>query len=249
MDTLTIKLASPLQSYGNQATFNYRTTYQAPSKSAILGMVAAALGYERDDERIPLLNQLAFATRIDQQGQIMTDFHTVERQSHKRTLTYRDYLQDAVFVAAIGGTTDEIKRISYALHHPKFQLYLGRRSNPPEGPLETKIMTDMDPVQALSQLKWQATEEYQKRQHTTKYHTQILADADLAPDKPVQMIKDAIGSLNPAHRFSKYRPTVELQITLTNQFIEDKPKLKKSNKNNNEILDQAGTNQDPLAAI
>ena len=143
----------------------------------------------------------------------------------------------------------QLKRISYALHHPKFQLYLGRRSNPPEGPLETKIMTDMDPIQALSQLKWQATEEYQKRQHTTKYHTQILADADLAPDKPVQMIKDAIGSLNPAHRFSKYRPTVELQVTLTNQFIEDKPKLKKSNKNNNEILDQTGTNQDPLAAI
>ena len=102
MKTLTIKLTAPLQSYGNEASFERRTSWQAPSKSAVIGMIAAALGMRRNDKRICELNNLAFAVRIDQRGKIMTDFHTVEWKKEKRKLTYRDYYQDAVYVAAVG---------------------------------------------------------------------------------------------------------------------------------------------------
>lgn len=78
MKTLTIKLSAPLQAYGNEASFERRTSWQAPSKSAVIGMIAAALGLRRDSEQISELNSLAFAVRIDQPGKIMTDFHTVE---------------------------------------------------------------------------------------------------------------------------------------------------------------------------
>ena len=57
MKTLTIKLTAPLQSYGNEATFERRTTSYYPTKSAVIGMIAAALGYRRTDERILKLNE------------------------------------------------------------------------------------------------------------------------------------------------------------------------------------------------
>ena len=52
MKTLTIRLAGPLQTYGNEATFSRRTSYHYPSKSVVIGLIAAALGYRRNDARI-----------------------------------------------------------------------------------------------------------------------------------------------------------------------------------------------------
>ena len=84
MKTLTIKLTAPLQAYGNEASFERRTSWPGPSKSAIIGMIAAALGLRRDSEQIGELNSLAFAVRIDQPGKIMTDFHTVSKAFAQR---------------------------------------------------------------------------------------------------------------------------------------------------------------------
>lgn len=49
MKTATIRLTAPLQSYGNPTSFNQRTSDSYPTKSAIVGMIAAALGYSRED--------------------------------------------------------------------------------------------------------------------------------------------------------------------------------------------------------
>lgn len=88
MKTLTIRLTSPLQSYGNEATFARRTSGDYPSKSAMIGFVAAALGYQRDDSRIVKLNELRFAVRVDQRGKTLTDFQTVEWKKNTRKITY-----------------------------------------------------------------------------------------------------------------------------------------------------------------
>ncbi|WP_102279167.1 type I-E CRISPR-associated protein Cas5/CasD [[Lactobacillus] timonensis] len=228
MKTLTLKLTAPLQSYGNEATFDRRTSYHCPSKSAVLGMIAAALGYRRDDPRIPELNQLAFAVRVDQPGQPLTDFQIVEYQKSKtkfaRKLTYRDYLQDAVFMVALGGDDDEIDRIEWALHHPKFQLYLGRRANPPAGVLNTQLFDQQTPVEVLKRLSWQASQWYQ-RQHRweNEYSVELFADATLLPNKPNTLVKDAIGSFSQEHRFSKYRAVVKVRVELTNpKYVEAK---------------------------
>ena len=92
MKVLTIRLTAPLQSYGGTASFNYRTTALHPSKSAVIGMIAAALGYRRDDSRINKLNQLRYAVRVDQPGTVIQDFQTVEwKKGSGSKLTYRDY--------------------------------------------------------------------------------------------------------------------------------------------------------------
>jgi CRISPR system Cascade subunit CasD len=221
MKTLTIKLAGPLQSYGNEATFSRRTSYHYPSKSAILGMIAAALGYRRDDPRILPFNKLAVAVRIDQPGQVLTDFQIIEydQAHHKRSLSYRDYLQDAVFIAAIGGDDKQIERIEDALHHPRFQLFLGRRANVPAGPLVTKIFTNEDPIAALRKYDWQAAEWY--RHGKKGYSAEVIADAKLLPDRMNTLVKDKVGSFNQDHRWHSYRAVATIHVNLGNEHGND----------------------------
>lgn len=221
MKTLTIKLTSPLQSYGNEATFNRRTTNEYPSKSAVIGLIAASLGLRRSDSRINNLNHLSFAVRIDQPGRIATDFQMVEyaKNSKKtaRKLTYRDYLQDAVFIAAVGSDDDQlIDKIDYSLHHPIFQLYLGRRSNPPAGPLATDVYEKETPIEVLNSLSWQAEKWYQKSFDAPIFAAKIVADANLVNSNQTDLIKDQVGSFNQKHRFYRYRLTCQQTVKLKN---------------------------------
>lgn len=215
MKTLTIKLTAPLQSYGNEATFERRTTNDYPTKSAIIGMIAAALGYRRTDERIAKLNELSFAVRLDQVGTILTDYQTVEWKQNTRKITYREYLQDAVFVVAIGSEDDQlIEVISYALHHPQFPLALGRRSNAPAGVLKTKLFSDVSPVSVLQQLTWQAAAWYQKRPHRAGLN--IIADADLVAEKQNStLVKDRVVSFDQQNRRYGFRAIAKVEVKLT----------------------------------
>ncbi|MCI1942738.1 MAG: type I-E CRISPR-associated protein Cas5/CasD [Lactobacillus sp.] len=222
MKSLTIRLTAPLQSYGNEATFNRRTTDDYPSKSAIIGMIAAALGYRRDDSRINSLNKLLMAVRIDQPGKVLTDFHMVEYAQNskktKRKLTYRDYLQDAVFIVAIGSKDEDlIDRIEYALKHPYFQLSLGRRSNAPAGLLKM-TMDNNDPLSILKELPWQASTWYQKKHHQPCFMAQVISDASLLPDYSSTLKKDQVGSFDQRHRFFHYRAVCQTTVKLKNKM-------------------------------
>ncbi|SEM46641.1 CRISPR-associated protein, Cas5e family [Ligilactobacillus sp. WC1T17] len=217
MRVLTINLTAPLQSYGNQASFNRRSSSPYPTKSAIIGMVGAALGYRRDDERIRNLNDLCFAVRVDQVGTNMTDFQIVEYDAtkHKKKLTYRDYLQDYRFVAAIGSDDDSvIDKIETALRYPRFQLYLGRRSNTPAGILKICKFTDISPIEVLtSQIPWQAATWYQKK-YKHGFTAEIIADANLLPNQPVIMEKDQVGSFEQRNRYYEYRGVAKTHVEM-----------------------------------
>lgn len=87
MKTITIRLEGIMQSYGESSdspTANYKTTGDHPTKSAIIGMIASALGYRRDDERIESLNKLSYAVRIDQPGSQMVDYQNVRYREKAR---------------------------------------------------------------------------------------------------------------------------------------------------------------------
>lgn len=219
MKTLTIKLTGPLQSYGNEATFSRRTSYHYPSKSAVIGLIAAALGYRRGDLRIKRLNELKMAVRIDQPGRTLTDFQTIEynQKNGKRSLSYRDYLQDAVFVVAVAGEDQQIKLIETALHHPKFQLFLGRRANVPAGLLVTQVFDEENPAVVLRQYEWQAAKWYQRQQRQPKYVAEIIADADLAKAKLTTFVKDNVGSFSQDHRWHSYRTIISMDVELENR--------------------------------
>lgn len=221
MKILTIRLTAPLQSFGNEATFERRTTSDYPSKSSVIGMIAAALGYSRDDSRISKLNDLKFAVRVDQPGKPLTDFHTVEWKKDVRKITYRDYIQDAVFVVSIGSEdVQQIKEIHEALRHPHYQLFLGRRANVPAGVLFIEEFDDESPVTVLEKLGWQVSawsqKVYQKKNPEKKFpKVDIYADAELLSDHHNVMIKDRVGSFDQRNRYFGYRAMATERIQLT----------------------------------
>ncbi|MBM6764013.1 type I-E CRISPR-associated protein Cas5/CasD [Ligilactobacillus agilis] len=219
MKVITIRLTAPFQFYGNQASFNVRSTNLFPTKSAIVGMVAAALGYRREDTRISSLNDLAFAVRIDQVGSTTTDFQIAKYDAKKPgKLTYRDNLQDYVYVVALGGEDiDLIDKINFTLHHPKFQLFLGRRSNPPAGVLRTETFEATTPIEVLKdKLPWQASKWYQKKYSAPNFEAELYADANLLPGNPNFMMQDIAESFNPRNRRFSYRSVAKARVTLVN---------------------------------
>ena len=173
MSTLLLRLAAPMQSWGADSKYNIRKTNREPTKSGVLGMISAALGCRRDDAgTFARLSQLRFGVRVDHEGTIMQDYQTVHRVLPKKkadaqekfetTLTYRDYLHDAVFVAGLEGPREELEQVEEALSHPVYPLFLGRRSCPPTGRICLGI-EETDLESALRSCPWQVPEWRQAR--------------------------------------------------------------------------------------
>lgn len=161
MPTLLMKLSAPLQSWGAESRFTVRRTEPSPTKSGVVGMIAAALGMPRTAD-LSEFTPLTFGTRTDAVGRFMSDFQTAVslpgEGNNVMPLTNRHYLQDAVFVAAVGSPDPaRLERYQRALRSPVFPIYLGRRSCPPDGPVETWIR-EADVEQALREHPWQASE-------------------------------------------------------------------------------------------
>ena len=51
LKTVLLKFSGPLQSWGTNSHFETRHTDTHPSKSGVIGMIAAGLGYQREDDK------------------------------------------------------------------------------------------------------------------------------------------------------------------------------------------------------
>ena len=156
MSTLLLRLAGPMQSWGTDSKFDVRRTGREPSKSGVIGLVAAAMGIARQDRQtLQTLNSLRFGVRVDREGALLRDFHTARPEKGTPYVTYRYYLTDAEFVAGLESADHALlAQIAQALQAPAFPLYLGRRSCPPVGsvflkisdePLEAALCADAPP--------------------------------------------------------------------------------------------------------
>lgn len=136
MSTLLLRLAAPMQSWGVDSKFDTRLTEREPTKSGVIGLLGAALGIRRDDaESLKELSALKFGVRVDKEGKLLHDFHTAHSEK-SAYVTHRYYLCDAIFLCGIeSGDEDFLKRCEYALKHPVYPLFLGRRSCPPNLPI------------------------------------------------------------------------------------------------------------------
>jgi CRISPR system Cascade subunit CasD len=164
---LLLRLAGPLQSWGERSAFNERDTARYPTRSGLIGMFAAAQGRKRH-ESISDFSPLTFTVRVDRPGVHLVDFHTVggglPRQRTVPTaegkrraeggatiVSRRHYLADAAFSVAVTGPEDLIGTIGDALRTPAWAPYLGRRSCPPDQPLLLRGPVD-DPERMLLEL-------------------------------------------------------------------------------------------------
>lgn len=132
MSTLLLRFAAPMQAWGADSRFDIRKTNREPTKSGVVGLLAAALGLQRD---APLneLTALRMGVRVDREGVLLRDFHMVHGEKDPYVTT-RYYLCDAVFLVGVFSEDEALmRRLEEAVRNPAFPLFLGRRSCPPEG--------------------------------------------------------------------------------------------------------------------
>lgn len=139
MSTILIPLQAPLQSWGLRSRWTHRDTALAPTKSGVIGLIANAMGLDRNDP-ITMFDGLRFGVRVDQPGIVLTDFQ-VSGRINGNVITPKDYLADAKFLAGFETSDDKmLDRISTAFRNPARPLYLGRRNCPPLGPIIPTIL-------------------------------------------------------------------------------------------------------------
>lgn len=158
MSVLLLRLAGPLQAWDDSSRFTERRTREEPTKSGVLGLLAAADGRRRVDP-VEDLAALRFGVRTDQEGRLLRDFHTADGAP----LSNRYYLMDAVFLAGVEGETNLLRNLDAALRRPKYPLYLGRRACPTQGRLSLGVV-DGDLESALRSHPWLAANWYRKQQ-------------------------------------------------------------------------------------
>ncbi len=209
MSTLLIRLAGPLQSWGTESKFEIRRTEREPTKSGMVGLLAAALGRRRDEDVSDLCG-LRFGVRIDQEGELLQDFHMVKKDDKTSYLTRRNYLCDAVFLAGFEGRNEELlQELDYALSHPAFPLFLGRRSCPPTQPLSLGIRRK-GLEEALREEEWQVSGALQNRSRNSQSETASLRMViDAEEGKTGAGEKDLPISYDPRHRQYGYRAVTE----------------------------------------
>lgn len=176
LDYLVFQLYAPLVSWGDQAVGQERPSADHPSRSALLGLVAAALGIDRKDEtqHAKLNVSCCFGTKLYMPGLALRDFHTTQvPPSNKKVhhlytrknelsepklgtiLSFRSYQQDSYSVVGLWLDSTEatwtLQQLKSALNRPHFQLYLGRKSCPLALPLNPVIIKGDRLDEALDQ--------------------------------------------------------------------------------------------------
>jgi CRISPR system Cascade subunit CasD len=169
---LVFTLAASIGATGEFAGHERRGSIGWPGRSAILGLVAAALGIRRHEtERLSELEAFRVAVAVFDEGDPLRDYHTVmtiptakaKRPDSRRAafdmakgdintaITIRDYRTSPLFGVALwqGG----LAQVLEALKSPTFVLYLGRKSCPLAAPMGPRIINADNPIAALKKIE------------------------------------------------------------------------------------------------
>lgn len=175
---LTFSLYGPMAAWGEVAVGQERPATPQPSRSALLGLLAAALGLQRDDPaQAELASGYGTAVCVEAAGSPLRDYHTVQvagsvalkrHPAHTRReevlagggelntiLSSREYSCDSfcrVAIWARNGAHWPLAALREALERPVFPLYLGRKSCPLALPLQAQVHTAESMAAAFAQM-------------------------------------------------------------------------------------------------
>ncbi|MEW6753471.1 MAG: type I-E CRISPR-associated protein Cas5/CasD [Candidatus Latescibacterota bacterium] len=146
---LALLLRGPMQAWGACSRYGRRTTLAYPTRSAVTGLLCAAMGVERSDTgTLRALAGLAMEILVIArrwEALRWTDYHTVGaaydrvRQrgfiptiakggSRKDPVeTWREYLSDVAFGVLVSGDQALVQRCDRALRDPQWGVWLGRK--------------------------------------------------------------------------------------------------------------------------
>jgi CRISPR system Cascade subunit CasD len=173
---LTFQLYGMLSAYGLVAVGEVRHSAAHPTRSAVLGLLAACLGIRRGEEaRLTALSAgYGLAVRVDAPGTPLLDYHTIQTPPERKNRVYRTradelggmlgideepytilsrrgYLCDAHFTACLWAVATPpphaLEDLAQALRQPVLTPYLGRKCCPPSLPF-APLVGEFDGMQA-----------------------------------------------------------------------------------------------------
>jgi CRISPR system Cascade subunit CasD len=141
-----------MQSWGTTSRFDQRDTGKEPSKSGVIGLLAAAMGIDRKEwDTLKPLTCLSMGVRHDRSGVLECDYQTAGcadsdfvirangTLSEDGIVSQRHFLADAAFLVALEGDDRDLLEKAHAkLKDPTWPLALGRKSYPPTEPIWIK---------------------------------------------------------------------------------------------------------------
>ena len=196
-DYLIFRLYGAMASWGDIAVGEVRPSYAHPPKSAVLGLIAAALGISRDEELLhrQLTESYGFAVRVDSIGTPLSDYHTVQvppSRAGRKPINFatrrdeiavlskeklncipsrREYRLDALATVVLWVMTSPpypLNKLAEALQYPVYTLYLGRKSCPLALPSEAQVVPADTVRDALVRAKFAELEELHRLPTTGK---------------------------------------------------------------------------------
>ena len=173
MPAVRFALVAPIASWGDRISGGSRPSAEVPTWSALVGLLGAALGLPRGDQRMSALAaHYAPAIEVDSPGEPLRDFHTVQsaseadlrawRRKHGEARTraeelsagdvtsltvraYRTGSRFQIWLVPVDPTpVIEPRQLADALNAPRFPLFAGRRSCALSEP-PAAVVTAFDP--------------------------------------------------------------------------------------------------------
>jgi CRISPR system Cascade subunit CasD len=163
---LVFRLYGPMASWGEIAVGEVRRSASYPSRSAILGLISAALGIKREEtgRLTALFSGYDVAVKVLSPGTLLKDYHTVQaprsvgkmnyatrrdeivigRDLLGTMLTTREYRCDSLSIVTIRPRENapySLVKLQQKLNEPTYVLYLGRKSCPVSVPLKPQIIS------------------------------------------------------------------------------------------------------------
>lgn len=195
-----------MQSWGYASRFDRRTTALHPTRSGVVGIIAAALGIDKysssESNELKQFEELRFTTlnlRKRQRGrelrtERLEDYHTVtgiRRASGKvdkdaTVQTYRQYLLDARFGVLVDGPRLALDNIAAALRNPRWGVWLGRKCCVPASPVLVWLGEDrLESWRKLLERTGYSGEEQEEQFDRVVEASVIEAGTDMIEDAPV----------------------------------------------------------------
>lgn len=201
---LILKLDGPMQAWGGHTYEDYRPSHLFPTRSGLLGLLAACLGIDRQNKEglRSLAESVEFTVRADygnasgecgrrqvKQAIKLADFHTVlaarkvDGSANKNPIeSRREYLFDASFTVAIGETAGaqvSLEKMADSIQRPVYTPSLGRRSCPIARPLFAGWQEAATGIQALKQVHPKAGVVYGEGKHAVNNRPMPIRDVPL----------------------------------------------------------------------
>lgn len=200
MEFLVLKLQGLMMSFGEGDHWDVRGTSHFPTKSFIVGLIAAGLGKDRSETNIirKISSGISVACLEEKHPEFLRDYHTIldtmladAKMNENAVISPRHYLADGVFIVLIGIKNTLIKEMLLeSLQNPVWPPYLGRKSCIPSAPIfNGEIINAKNDYEAFKQIVNQFT--------VTEKKKNLFACVGEFATGRMSYIKDEVISLEP----------------------------------------------------